>query len=183
MHGTKKTKERTRERAKYKSQSDKYNEQTQYWNGQGASPSSVYERLEAERQFLKRSQTQLDYKVKKLNRIVETVNVMAEKLNKMADNYDRTVNKFNSNFAEKSEGFVQGDYRANVINIYHFKGAVDLMVVIAHELGHALSLEHVADSRSIMHKAGNRGVEPYVSEADLAEYKRRCRYNRESATD
>ncbi len=68
----------------------------------------------------------------------------------MVSRHNINVLTYNTRFGEAKE-FNQGDYRGNEINIYQFSEIDELKLVLAHELGHALELDHVEKPESIMY--------------------------------
>lgn len=82
---------------------------------------------------------------------------MAAKVNALADTegsivttYNKTVEKFNDEFSHERE-FNQGEYSGNSITIYEFMRHDDLILVLAHEMGHALGMGHVQDPAAVMY--------------------------------
>ena len=47
--------------------------------------------------------------------------------------------------------FDQGDYDWTRINVYQFNGFDDLRLILAHEMGHALEIGHLENSKSNMY--------------------------------
>ena len=81
---------------------------------------------------------------------------------------------YNSRFAEAKE-FTQGDYTGTAINIYQYDAEDELTIVLAHEFGHALSLDHVLNAHSIMYYfMDEQQVGKGLSTEDIAEFNRIC---------
>lgn len=151
-----------------------HNGEVAYWNNQGGAPSDVYERLNETQGALDTEQKALNRIVRDLNQLVDGINILGERGNTTVRDYNENVEAYNERFTESRE-FTQGDYRGDHINIYQFNDTEELRLVLAHELGHALSLEHVEDERSVMYfLMEGQLADATLSDADLAEFSRVC---------
>lgn len=78
---------------------------------------------------------------------------------------------------EFTEGEYKSEYKSGVyeqeIDIYEFSTKAKLRRVLAHELGHALGLDHVEDPKAIMYRL-NQGTNDTLTKDDLAELKTYC---------
>ncbi|MEL6803690.1 MAG: matrixin family metalloprotease, partial [Bacteroidota bacterium] len=92
--------------------------------------------------------------------------------------YNEDVGRYNQTFGHR-EGFTQGDYRGDQINIYNFSAINELTLVMTHELGHALWLDHVDDEQAVMYYLmGEQSLETIaLTESDLAHFDAVCTQN------
>lgn len=151
-----------------------YNENVARWNAEGGAPEEVFAELQAEQIHLKENQQELNATARQLNSIVADINALGEKGNALVSTYNNIIHIYNKTFSDGRE-FTQGDYQDNEINIYQYRDREELRLVLAHELGHALSLDHVENDMSIMYYLmGEQTLSGGVSEEDVAEFKRVC---------
>lgn len=151
-----------------------YNAEVEKYNKQGGAPADVYASLAQQKQELNREQSQLNSLASKLNELVTQINDIGEKGNKLINTYNQGVNVYNETFGESHE-FTQGDYSKDGIQIYTFEDVTELKLVLVHELGHALSLDHVEGEDSMMYYLiGEQRPEAVLSEQDMDEFNRVC---------
>ena len=151
-----------------------HNGEVAHWNNEGGAPPEVYERLnESQRQLNEESQ-ELARLARQLNNLVTQINALGTQGNRVVEDYNEDVQEYNDRFNHAHE-FTQGDYQGDSINIYQFDDGTELRIVLAHELGHALSLDHVNDAQSVMYYLMEGQLENLVLSAfDLSEYERVC---------
>ncbi len=149
-----------------------YTDQVTYWNERGGAPVDAYAKLGAQRESLLQEQSALETKVESINASVDEINDFIRKYNLILDDARTDVNTINSGAGKQ---FEQGYYEptTNSISIFEFKSNRNLTRVIAHELGHALTLQHTTNPASIMYPV-NRGENLTLSNEDIAELKRVC---------
>ena len=135
-----------------------YNAQVQQWNTQGGAPPQVQKTLAAERAHLDASKTQLIEDQADLRDVVDTLQSLEDRGKTLAETYARQAQSYNTLYGERRH-FHKGEYNGKDITIYQFHDTPDLILVLAHELGHALGLAHVDDPKAVMHE--------FLSEQDL----------------
>lgn len=141
------------------------NTQIKYWNEKGGAPENEYNQLRKEQNNLKQE--------------ADSLNEMAKQLNKSADNYNnevgmlnQTANDLNDAIGNKPEEGLF-DPNLNKIDIYLNVNKNELIHTLAHELGHSLGLQHVADQRSIMYAFTSKNIAP--TPFDIQALRKICR--------
>lgn len=157
-----------------------YERHVEEWNSGSRNSRNKFEALEAERLALQEEIFQLKILENSLNQKVEEVNALVERLNRVAKELNLNVEEFNTIGASRGETFAGGIYSSDgeerKIDIYEFKSHDKLVRILAHELGHALGLEHVDDERAIMYKL-NEGETGVATQTDLNSLKTLCKIN------
>lgn len=155
----------------FNQRSEAYERQVDKWNSGPRNSKEEFEALEREREaindeaiFLNNLEMELNQKAEEVNRVVKRLNDSASSLNLAVDEY----NQVGSSRGETFEGGVYFESgKEKGINVYEFSSHNKLVRVLAHELGHALGLEHVLDSKSLMYER-NDSNSLIASESDLA---------------
>lgn len=127
-----------------------YNAKVQYWNNHNGAPKDIYIALEEEREKLHQIKIRLDEEHTYLNEIVEMLNSLEDQGSMLVDSYNSRAATYSSLYGERTR-FHKGEYNGKAITIYQFHDTADLILVLAHELGHALRLGHVANPKAVMH--------------------------------
>ena len=156
---------------------DAYETDVEYWNKKGGAPEEEYNKLERERLALKAESKTLENEQNDINEMADEINALVVVLNRLASTLNISVDKYNTIGASRGESFEEGVYSSDGVNeeidIYEFSNEDKLVRVLAHELGHALSLEHVDDPKAIMYEL-NQGNNKTLTNADLEALKIKC---------
>ncbi len=157
-----------------------YEERVARWNNGPRNSKSEFEALETERRALEEAVAKMKPVELELNRLVNEINSSVERLNRLAKELNLSVEEYNSLGGARGETFTGGLYISDVegerINIYEFENHQKLVRILAHELGHALGLDHVGDPQAIMYYL-NEGEEGRLTTADLEALKTLCQTN------
>lgn len=154
-----------------------YEKDVHLWNSRGGAPKPQYDALQQRLVDLNNQADAINKVESSLNELADTINSTASILNKVVAELNLQGNEYNTVGASTPAQFQEGEYvrdsSGTAINIYQFDNEDKLVRVLAHELGHALGLEHINNSKAIMYYL-NEGVNEKLTADDLVALKEMC---------
>ena len=162
--------------SKYKDDLEKYNKEVRYWNDQGGAPPDTYDDLRKRKKDLDKRFNDLEKERIAIDKLAGKTNTLAEQSNEIADVYNQNLNTYKNKFGEAVQ-FDKGVYNGQEINIFQFYETGDLRLTLAHELGHALEIGHLENSKSVMYYLmGDQDMDqPQASSEDINALKNVCK--------
>lgn len=137
--------------ASFQTDLSEYNRDVASWNERGGAPPDEYEKLQATRKKLERRQKDLESQRAAINKLANEINATSKQSVATVAEYNSQVTEFLERHEGEAEDFEEGIFNGQAIEIYQFEDEAHLRGVLAHELGHWIGIDHVANSRSIMY--------------------------------
>ncbi len=164
--------------AAYSARQEAYNTEVAKWNRRGGAPPAEYDRLQAEKAAQSVDAQQLKAMSAQVNADIDTLNAIGTSLNQLIVRLNLNVAQYNQAGAAAGGEFTEGEYVSEAgsqrIDVYEYSSKTELVRVLAHEFGHALALDHVADTEAIMYKV-NQGKRLTLAHDDIAELNAVCK--------
>ena len=162
--------------AAYKSKEAAYNAKVKMWNKRGNVSQPEFWRLKAAKSELAQQFADLKSSERGVNSDIDTLNALATTLNQLIVELNLNVEQYNregSSIGSFEEGLYKVNKGIRSIDLYKYSDHNQLVRLLAHEMGHALGLEHVADPLALMYPV-NKGDSLAIGTADIAELNRAC---------
>lgn len=160
----------------FNSRSAAYTESVRSWNSKGGAPKAEYLALSNEKNTLMQMENDLEAKRLALNAQGEEVNTLIHEINALAGETNNAIQTYNNQTIvgkEFNEGVFERKDGQEKIDVYEFTDENELVRVLAHELGHALGLEHNSNPESIMYEL-NQSKNESLTPEDLSSLKTLC---------
>jgi hypothetical protein len=166
----------------YRQRQEAHRREVERWNEQGGAPEEERRRMQAVSDALERERQALEQEAREMNRRVDLANRATAELNRRVDEQNRNQARVRSLFP--AQVIQSGTFRESrrtlggrvisverEIVIHQFDDRNHLILVLAHELGHALGLGHTGVPGSVMADASgpdSREGPPALTPSDLA---------------
>lgn len=135
-----------------------YHDDVKAFNATVARPLEPQEiaQIQAQKRHLDNWQQNLEIKQMEHHERGQELKALADLVNEMAEVHNLQVRDYQTTGDALGAEFSQGLYRfqkgRESIHIYHFETEDSLERVLVHELGHALGIEHLPNSKAVMHR-------------------------------
>ena len=150
-----------------------YQSEVDAWNQKGGAPKEVYDALKQEQLLLEVDRLNLNNAIADLNALASRIKTTSGQHNAVVADVNAKVETINNSTGKEFEEGVY-DPNSNTITIYEFESPLSLKRVLAHELGHALTLDHVLGKDSIMYAYNDSKVFA-LSQEDLQALTNLCK--------
>ena len=163
--------------AAYDTKKEEYDALLRAAEARGGMTSDEIARAESMRQSLNASATTINTRREELNQIIAQLNALVTVLNALGLETNSTIQDYNAVGDVLHDQFDAGlftrDFLHTKIEIFAFNDQEELKRLLMHELGHALGVEHVADSGAVMYYLNLRD-NPTLTPADIDALKGQC---------
>jgi predicted Zn-dependent protease len=167
--------------AEFESREKQYEARAKAANDAGGVTPDQAENFQSEKKALEAEAAQVNDAVAKLNALTKDIRDLAVSVNTVVVKLNQHVTSYNNAGDARGRQFEEGQFvsgpEGERIDLFEFDSKQKLVRLIAHELGHALGLEHVENPVGVMF-ALNQSKSMVLSKEDLAAVETLCHINK-----
>jgi molecular chaperone GrpE (heat shock protein) len=164
--------------AEFERQQSAYKKEVERWNKRGGAPKDVFDVMNQTAIALNNKLEEINAKTAEVNALVESLNAEGDMLNRLIADLNLNVDKYNTTGGATGKEFQEGVYIQDEdgrrIEVYEFGDRAQLIRLLAHELGHALGLDHSSGATDIMYYLNEAGNDQLTAN-DLSALRARCK--------
>jgi len=149
-------------------------------NDSGGFVGSDLDQFNKRKKEVENAQEDVRIKQQKLDQLARSINVEMDELNEKFDAHNKMIQQYNDEFAGDLR-FAKATYQktpdGGVVTVNQFLNDKELVLILAHELGHALGISHTGQPESIMYsQMGAQQLNPFIqlTESDIMAVKNLC---------
>jgi hypothetical protein len=128
-----------------------FNRKVEKINQSGGADASATKQLRKEAAGLQDRYASLEAQRQAVNALGSQTEQFIAESNQLIDTYNQKIANFHKEYGKGEEAFDEGVYTGDAITIYQYDDYQNLVLVLAHELGHGLGIQHVDDPKAIMY--------------------------------
>jgi Matrixin len=147
--------------ADYDERLQSYEDQVDYWNQRGGAPPEELDRLRSAEEEIAQAREAVNAAATDVNDLVDRINATTDSVNTRIASLNQARSDLEAQFpAQRVQSGQYLDTRRGLgritlsrdteIRIYQFDNRAHLVQILAHELGHAMGLEHNGEDDSLM---------------------------------
>lgn len=149
-------------------------------NKNGGFVGTELEQFNRRKQDVENAQEKVRQKQKELDQLARSINSEMDELNEKFDAHNKMIDQYNNEFAGDlrfAKATFQKTTDGGVVTVNQFMNKKELVLILAHELGHAMGISHLRQPESIMYsQMGQQQLNPFVqlTETDIQAVQQLC---------
>ena len=149
-------------------------------NKNGGFVGTELEQFNRRKQDVENAQEKVRQKQKELDQLARSINSEMDELNEKFDAHNKMIDQYNNEFAGDlrfAKATFQKTTDGGVVTVNQFMNKKELVLILAHELGHAMGISHLRQPESIMYsQMGQQQLNPSVqlTETDIQAVRQLC---------
>lgn len=159
---------------------DEFNEWIKEKNDNGGFEGTEIDKFNQLKKEVEDARADVRIKQQELDKLARSINTEMDELNEKFDAHNEMIEQYNEEFAGDLR-FAKATYQkttdGGVVTVSQFMNDKELVLIIAHELGHALGISHLNKPESIMYsQMGGQQLNPSIrlTKADISAVKNLC---------